>query len=624
MRKRFRISALLLTMLSCVSCNFLEVGPELGITEDEVFSTYKNYKLYFDYIYFKDSSINMYNIHEAYPMFMDFNERRFAFVSATDAADAGRLLRAQQEVKIGKLSQETCGDFTVSSKYRPFFTAMFKIIRIANRSIENIDRLTNAKPAEKADLLGSAYFARAYAHFALCRFMGGMPYIAESQKDDWDLPRLSNHDTYVLAAEDFYRAYEHLLEAGKMRRDARPGVAGHLAAADMDRPNGCAALALRARCLMYAASELSNQNGVEDWKAAADAYGLAVSKALEWGYTLLPANQYTDNFFGKESTNETIWGYCHQVKGNGGSLSAILAYPQSYYGNGSGICPTQNFVDKYETIDGYPLNTANDRAEAARQGSYNEQDPYSRRDPRFELTILHDGSTTPYVEGTVNIYCNPSALTDADRYPATKISSTTSNFGGEWGAHDGTKGYSNTGYYLRKQWRGSRGDKDVAYVLLDPLVRLGELYLGYAECVNEAYGPHDKTTTCNITALEAVNLVRTRIGMPPVRNEYTGDRETFRERVRNERNVELAYEGNHYYYDIRRWKTAPQTMTQTLMGMYIESCPVSTQYPKGRKYERRAIPENRQATWKDCMYYWPLPDTEADKLMNFKNNERWQ
>lgn len=607
-------------MLSCVSCNFLDVDPELGITEDEVFSTYKNYKLYFDYIYFKDSSINLYNIHEAYPMFMDFNKRRFAFVSTTDAADAGRLLRAQQEVKAGKLAQETCGDFTISSEYRPFVTAMFKIIRIANRSIENIGRLTNAKPAEKADILGSAYFARAYAHFALCRFMGGMPYIAESQKDDWDLPRLSNHETYTLAAKDFYTAYEYLKEAGKMRRDARPGVAGHLAAADMDRASGCAALALRARSLMYAASPLSNQNGTDDWKEAAEAYGLALKVAKEWGYDLLSKEQYTDNFFGKESTNETLWGYCHQVKGNSSSLSAILAYPQSYYNNGSGICPTQNFVDKYETADGYPLNTAADRAVAISKGSYNEQDPYSNRDPRFDLTILHDGSTTPYVEGVVNIYFDPVTVT----YPATKISSNTSKFGGEWGANDGTKGYSNTGYYLRKQWRGSRGDKDVSYVLLDPLVRLGEMYLSYAECVNEAYGPHDRTQSFETTAVEAVNLIRTRIGMPELRSEYTGDKDAFRERVRNERNVELAFEGNHYYYDIRRWKIAPQTMTQKLEGMYIESCAVSKDYPKGRKYERRVIPTNRQGTWKDYMYYWPLPDTEADKLVNFKNNERWQ
>ena len=251
MRNKFRISVLLCMVLSCMSCNFLDVDPELGITEDEVFSTYKNYKLYFDYIYYKDSGINMLNLHAAYPMFVDFSDRRFAFVSTTDAADPGRFQNIRAfGIKNGQMIQETVESFTIDTKRRPFMTAMFKVIRIANRSIENIDRLTNAKPAEKADILGSAYFARAYAHFALCRFMGGMPYIAESQKEDWDLPRLSSHETFSLAAEDFYTAYEYLKEAGKMRRDARPGMSGHGVAADIDRPSGCTALAMRAMSLM--------------------------------------------------------------------------------------------------------------------------------------------------------------------------------------------------------------------------------------------------------------------------------------------------------------------------------------------------------------------------------------
>lgn len=96
-----------------------------------------------------------------------------------------------------------------------------------------------------------------------------------------------------------------------------------------------------------------------------------------------------------------------------------------------------------------------------------------------------------------------------------------------------------------------------------------------------------------------------------------------RERIRNERCVELAFEGHHYYYDIRRWKIAPQTMTQTLTGIYIEKTDVSAEYPRGRRYIRRAIPSNRQANWKNAMYYLPFPTEEANKMQNFVNNELW-
>ena len=85
----------------------------------------------------------------------------------------------------------------------------------------------------------------------------------------------------------------------------------------------------------------------------------------------------------------------------------------------------------------------------------------------------------------------------------------------------------------------------------------------------------------------------------------------------------MAFEGHHYYHDIRRWMIAPQKMTATLTGMYIEKTDVSEQYPKGRIYTRRAIPQNRQSSWKDAMYYIPFPTEEANKMKNFVNNEIW-
>jgi hypothetical protein len=398
-----------------------------------------------------------------------------------------------------------------------------------------------------------------------------------------------------------------------------------------------AALSLRARCLLYAASPLSNELGEQDWINAANACADAIKAAEEEQYELLPLEQYTDNFYAKEATNECIWfwtannGTGTTWKDGHANYVGLFAFPQSNRSNAGGMCPTQNFVDKFETADGYALNTPEDRAIAEAAGSYMEQDPYALaegtargRDPRFNIAIVHDGTTTDYTTGAINIHYDPATGT----YPLTNISNTNTNFAIEWGSMDKVNGYSNTGYYLNKYWTGARGDKqNIAQPKIDPLIRMADLYLMYAEAVNEVYGPNGSAGGYGLTALEAINKIRARVNMPPVRSEYTSGKDIFRERIRNERNVELCFEGHHYFYDIRRWKIAPETMNSSvtpLYGMYIEKCEVSPQYPAGRKYERRKLAENRQGTWKDCMYYLPFPDTEALKMKNFVNNPAWR
>ena len=626
---------------SLAGCSYLDVDPELGLSEEDVFSTTKNFKAYFNTIFSDGADYTFRNIHCGYPMFIDWNRYRFTWCCVTDAADAGRYIRSQYELKACNmpdgllesfsfcpLSYKSNGDAELkSSSDKPIAYAMFNIIRIANRSLENMDKLTNAKPTEVLDLKGQALFVRGYAHMVLANWFGGMPYLdhALTGDDEWDLAREDVKVTYEKAAADLYSAYEYLKEAGKMRRDALPGQSGHLSSSELNLPSGCACLAIRARCLLYAASPLANESGdAAAWEAAATACAEAIKAAEEWQYELLPLGKYTDNFYGQMSTNETLFGYYHSSKMNVGNWSSFMSYPQCYSSTASGTCPTQNFVDKFETLDGYALNTAEDRAKATAAGSYMEQNMYANRDPRLDINVVHDGSTTPYVTGVINIYYDPVKKS----YPTTQISGVSQQFNQTkgWGGDDSaTKAYTNTGYYCNKHWRGDRGDKAKAHYHLDPIIRLAELYLDYAEAANEAVGPSGSFGGCNYTALSAVNKVRARVNMPEVRSEYTGSKEDFRERVRNERNVELAYEGNHYYFDIRRWKIAPQTMTQTLYGMWVESCTVDAQHPAGRVYERRELPANRNLKiWKDCMYYLPFPDDEANTMKNFVNWPKWQ
>ena len=622
---------ILLVLAACSAiapaCTFLDIDPETGLDENQVFSTWDNFKAYFNNVYEgrtgQSGSGDNINIKLGYPLYLDFSDRRFTWNALTDMCDGGRWLRAQQ-IKAGALGANV-SEWTTATSRRPISYSMFRIIRVANKCIENIDMVQNAKQIDKDDLIGQAYFVRAFAHFTLCRIFGGMPYLDKALEadDEWDMTRLSAWETYTRCAEDLDRAYDYLLAAGKVRRDAGPGSEGHLTSSDMAYPNGVAAKALKARCLLYAASELNNLHGQSDWEDAAEACAEAIRIAEENGYGMLDFSLWNSNFYGTKYTNEHIWAWNY---GSGSYYqtdvwSAVFAYPQANFSKSSGECPTQNCVDLFETVWGDPLETEAERQEAIAQGHYDEQDPYSNRDPRLDLTVVHDGSVVSMCPTGINIHYDPSTGT----YPMTVINSQSRQFGIAWGSMDSkSTGYSNTGYYINKWWNGGYGSGTASRTEhTDPLIRMAELYLNYAEAVNEVSGPQGTAGGLSLTALEAVNKVRNRIGMPDVLDKFTGSASLLRERIRNERCVELAFEGHHYYHDIRRWMIAPQKMTATLTGMYIEKTDVSEQYPKGRIYTRRAIPQNRQSSWKDAMYYIPFPTEEANKMKNFVNNEIW-
>lgn len=635
MRKFIYTILLAASLVFCVSgCHYLDVDPEIELTEETVFSTYANAMSFFDTVYDAYSGKNKSTITLCYPLYIDLlNDFYAAWVSTTDAADAGKLWYAQRNFKACNMSQDCLTQFTFATQQadKPIGTAMFACIRIANMTIAHFPELTNGTEQERNDLLGQAYFVRGLCHFTLCRYFGGMPYIdyVIGAEDEWDIKRLSSYETYVKAAEDLETAADYLAKAGYYRRNT-PDILVPSARALRD-PSVVMCKAVRARALLYAASPLNNvSNDVKAWENAAEACAEALKIAEEWGYDLTPFESIRDNYYGPQITNETFWVYNLSSKNNVQNFSGWLSYCQSKLGGikgSSGVHPTQNFVDRFETADGYLLRTEAERARAIAAGSYRDQDPYSNRDPRFDVVILHDGSLAfdkaVVSEGCFNIYYDPEKKT----YPHTTLNSTAMYYAADWGSGDNnTQGISNTGYYCKRYWNGTF---DVSYYRSDPMFRLGELYLSYAEAVNEAYGPTASAKGHSLTAAEAVNIVRARSGMPTIeesmaKNGQSMNKSDFRDRVQNERCIELAYESNHYYFDIRRWKIAPQTMGQTLYGMYVEKCTPSAEHPNGRIYTRRAIPSNRQSKWKDCMYVLPFPDAQANTMKNFENNEKWQ
>ena len=244
MKRHIKGIMILAAVFSAASCHFLDVDPELGVTEEEVFGTYKNFR---NFLYAAYDANDPLNLGLGSPMRVDMCRTRYALISTTDASDPCRYGGAHNQWKVGVLKEILLGrytfddeDWTTSSRDMPIAKAMFKSIRIANMALEHSEYLQNVDQNLKDDLLGQAYFIRAYAHFTLVRYFGGMPYLDHVLKgdEDWDMTRLSSWETLRLAADDFETAYRYMKSAGTMRRDPLPGQEGNLQSEDQARPNG--------------------------------------------------------------------------------------------------------------------------------------------------------------------------------------------------------------------------------------------------------------------------------------------------------------------------------------------------------------------------------------------------
>lgn len=614
--KRFIIKTLTLFLFLFIlgSCEeYLDKAPDAGLTNEDVFEKYANFKLFFDASYngriTDGSNYREVNIRTGYPLWHAMWDQKTMFDALTEIADAGRLFRAQ-DWKQGQMGA-TANMLTTDLARRPIMRAMFFVIRNCNTALANVDRVKDATEEEKDDFRGQAYFLRGYAHFTLIRLWGPMPHITYVIGEDpsgWDLPRATKNQSYRNVALDMDSAYIFFEKANKIRRDPGPGESGHLADVDQHRPSGISAKAIKARALLFAASPLNNENGVKDWEDAAAANWEAIQLALANKYALLPMSEYANNYLAKYSNEQLFaWYYGNTLSNTSGDLQGLLsgAIGNRPSGN-SGECPTQNMIDKFETKWGESLVTPADRAAATAAGHYNEQNPYVNLDPRFYNTIIYNQATIVY-----SAYQNKAQIW-------RQTNATGANVWGEHRNEDKYQGCTRTGYYSKKHVGDiSGGNTSYKPYLTDPIIRLGELYLNYAEAVNEAYGPNGMAPGASLTAVGAINIIRNRATLPDVDAKYIVDKDVFRDKIKLERTVELCFEGFHHYYDIRRWKDAPAVMSQKLMAMDVEKVTVSPAYPTGYKYTRVALPENRQARWKDAMYYLPFDTDDYYKMKNF-------
>lgn len=417
-------------------------------------------------------------------------------------------------------------------------------------------------------------FLRAYFYFNLVRQYGDVPLVKDvlTSEEANQVSRNSATDVFQFIIDECDAIVNYLPVRYSNLSDKANNETG--------RVGRIAALALKARAQLYQASPLFNtQQDKLLWKEAALSSKAVIDSCAAHGIKL---GKYTD-LWGTESYNASEGIFMRRV----GDLNNLESnnFPIGVEGGRSGNCPTQTLVDAYEMqSSGLAWNEPG--------SGYNESDPYTGRDPRFSMTIVKNGDKK---------------WPNYNEYPIETF------VGGRNGAP--LSGATPTGYYLKKYLDpsvdlrpGTSNSKRHSWIVF----RLGEFYLNYAEAVynylESAYAVDD---TFTLSAADAMNVVRSRTGvnMPPLPLGLSNA--NFLKKYKNERMVELAFEG-HRFWDVRRWKEGERFNS-------IETMQITKSDNDTYKYKR----VTKRRTWNDKMYFFPIPDSERRINPNLYQNEGW-
>jgi hypothetical protein len=433
-------------------------------------------------------------------------------------------------------------------------------IRKVNQFLSKIDGVP-ADSLLKVQWKAEARFLRAYFYFELIKRWGGVPLIGDKVfglEDNINFSRntLGECTAYILSEIEAIKT--NLLPAAVPDKD-------------FGRANLGAALALKARVLLYAASPLVNANNdLQRWTAAAAA---AKDVMLLNTYSL---NTDFIGLFNATKNAEIIFSMqkaqSQNVETNNGPVGFLV---------GSGrTSPSQDLVDAFLMKNGKRITDAG--------SGYNAATPYTNRDNRFDATILYNGKTW--------------------------LARPVETFEGGKDKPGGNRVQTKTGYYLRKfmgKFESSANYSNQNHHVI--LFRYAEILLNYAEALNEASGPVADVYT-------AMKDIRKRAGVTAGADNLYGlpasaTKEQMRELIRNERRIELAFE-EHRFWDIRRWKIAEQVMNQPVKGMQIiKDASNALTYTVVD-----VAPSVFDAT---KMYWFPVPFSEIQTNPNMTQNPGW-
>ena len=537
---------------------FLDKAPGVDVSEDTIFSSKSQVETFIAGTY----GCGMFSGLPYWDFDFDVSAPEMC---ATDEGDAYHSWTYTQEWNKGTISPVNTVEYMWPIRWRA--------IRNANILLERIEEVPNVDQTYINQVKGEATFLRAFNYFEMFKRYGGVPIVNKRFKltDDYFLPRSSVEEVVNFIVSDC---------------DLAASLLPDLYPANMTgRATKGAALALKSKTLLYAASPLFNTAspvislgandkmicyGNEDnnrWQLAADAAKAVINWAPAGGCHLI-----TDQ--GPDKNYRYVW----EVTDNAEVILAekikdprrVYDFPylgtlpcNLYNGDGSGIV-TQSFVMFYEKKDGTPQTW--DMV----NGGTDLNQKYAELDYRFKQSVAYNGS-----------YWNPD-------YPEVQI------FQG------GPQALNCTGGAWMLKWHPAALTASVRAIPNFTLFRLAEAYMNLAEALNEAQGPVNE-------AYDAINTIRSRSGMPDLPRGLTKDQ--FRARVRNERTIEMAFE-SHRLWDIIRWRIAANEgiMNGNMWGIKIYK--IDGTNPAEYRYEPYVF---EVRTFKPAMYLTPFPQNEVNK-----------
>ena len=519
------------------------------------------------------------------------------------------------------------------------WNSVYSSIRDLNLFIKNMKGNQNMPSDMRDQLLGEAYFLKGFFYQNLMKLYGGVPLIDEVFELSGNVAQYQTERGTFAETVDFIVADLDSAATLLGMNPRRKGAATQ-----------GAAMALKSRVLLYAASDLyagpkspfSGSNKAQyvsytsgdqtsRWEKARDA-AEAVIDLGAYSLEQTSSHQAYHELFTKGNPSGTIWARYFNEDASYNHDQSTYTSPNGYF-SWSGDTPTQQHVDAYDMADGSnfewegadPTPSTPEAREPDRD-SVDAENPFENRDPRFYANIQFSGADWRARPQGKPATTDPVGVIQTGLY---EMPDGTMEFGLDTPEGPQPWNSSRTGYNLRKFVdRDIVPHQEQAY---NPwiFVRYAEVLLNYSEAQAEL----DNIQTSgsgSMSAMEALNMVRTRVGMPPITSSDFGSKSEFMTHVREEREVELAYEG-HRYFDVRRWKMGPEGYMDAhgieatgilrgdpdqysgmTLGELVASDDAYDYYFKVINLQER--------DWKDKNYFLPFPNEEIDRNPNLVQN----